>query len=482
MVRRAPLLLAAAVLALAGCKTAGPRYRLPAEALVNAPSAQGRFAGAGERAVSEAPVPEGWWRLYEDSTLDRLVTQAFAANTDLRVAEANLERSRALLAEARTARQPQLNLDLNPSYAVVSGEAFLQPNAIPAMWLYDVGFNASYQVDLFGRIHRAIQAASAEDEAVEAARDLTRVTVAANVADAYADVCGAGGELVAARRSVALQQRSLALTQRLLRAGRGVSLDVTRSQGLIAQVEADIPALLARQRNALYRLATLTGRPPAEFDASLTACTAPPRLTRPIPVGDGAALLRRRPDVREAERRLAAATAEIGVRTAELYPEISLGGTLGSTGAASDLFTPPTNRYSLGPNLTWRLNPNPARARVAQAEAARKADLARFDGVVLAALRDVESALELYARDLDREQSLRLARDRAAQAAADARRLQLAGRTGALSVLDAERSLASTEQVVAGARSRISADQVALFLALGGGWQPGATEAAAPAG
>jgi NodT family efflux transporter outer membrane factor (OMF) lipoprotein len=463
-------LVAGLVWTLAACRTVGPDYHRPSTAAINAPAAQGAFASGAGPAFSTEPLPPGWWRLYQDPTLDRLVQEAFVANTDLRVAEANLERSRALLAEAKAARQPNVTLNLNPSYTLLAAEAFLQPKPVPPGGAYDMGLAVSYQLDLFGGLKRGIEAARDDDEAVEAARDLARVSVAADIARAYADLCGAGGELVAARRSLALQNESLALTERLVRGGRGISLDVTRSQGQVDQLRSNIPALITRQRNALFRLATLTGKPPGAYDSSLEACVSPPRLVRPIPVGDGAGLLRRRPDVRQAEWRLAAATAQIGVQTVALYPDITLGGSVGSTGVLTDFLGPATRRYSIGPGVTWQLNRSVPRARIAQADAAQRGALAQFDGVVLVALRDVESALNAYANDLDRERSLAAAQAKAALAVKDARRLQTAGRSGALATLDAERALASADEQLAAERTRISTDQVGIFLSLGGGW------------
>jgi outer membrane protein TolC len=175
--------------------------------------------------------------------------------------------------------------------------------------------------------------------------------------------------------------------------------------------------------------------------------------------------------VRAAERELAAATAETGVATAELYPRVVLGASVGSTGIVGDILTDKTDDWAVGPLISWQLNRTAPRARVAAASAAQKAQLARFDGVVLEALREVETALNVYAHDLQRESSLRSARDEAAQAVADAHFLQTDGRTGALSTLDAERTLAGADATLAAVRAQIAQDQVALFLALGGGWE-----------
>jgi outer membrane protein, multidrug efflux system len=241
---------------------------------------------------------------------------------------------------------------------------------------------------------------------------------------------------------------------------------------LVDQLRSNIPALEARRRNALFRLATLSGKPPAEFESGLDKCVVTPNMNQPIPVGDGAALLKRRPDVRAAERELAAATAEIGVATAALYPRVVLGASIGSTGLTGDFLKKATNDWGIGPGISWELNQTGPLARIAAASAIQKARLASFDGVVLSALRDVESALNVYTQDLERQKSLTAARDEAASALADARRLQADGRSGSLTTLDAERTLASSESAVAALRAQIAQDQVALFLALGGGWEP----------
>jgi len=457
---------------VSGCTTVGPNYQVPKTAIINAPTAQGRFIGAaGHAAVVEAPLPTHWWRLYQSPDLDRLVEQAFAANSDLRVAEANLERSRAMVSAAEAAGQPHIGFNVDVAREQLSAEQYLYGGVLPVENLYNVGLSASYELDLFGRIRRGVEAAKADDEAVQAARDLVRVSVAADVTRAYVEVCATGDQLAAARASLALQQQSLSLTQRLIKAGRGTPLDQTRSQGLIDQFRASIPTLEAGRRNALFRLATLTGKPPAGFEPDLIRCTSAPALAQPIPVGDGAALLRRRPDVRAAERRLAASTAEIGVATASLYPDVKLEASIGSTGAAGDFLKRATNFYGGGPQLSWELNHSAARARIAEAKAEQRAELARFDGVVLTALRDVETSLNTYGHDLERQASLTAARNQALSALNDARRLQTAGRTGALATLDAERTLAATLSALASARAQIAQDQVAVFLALGGGWE-----------
>jgi outer membrane protein, multidrug efflux system len=472
-----PPVVTAAGVFLSGCMV-GPSYRLPDKAIVNAANAKGAFTGASNPELSVEPLPQYWWRLYDDSTLDALVTEALASNTDLRQANASLERSRASLREARTLRQPSVDVQAGVEYAQLAGEQYLQRITPPRERYYNTELTVGYDLDLFGGIRRGIEAAKAEDEAVEAARDLVRVNVAAETARAYAETCGAGLQLQAARKSLSLQEQSVALTRQLMRGGRAMDLDVTRGQQLADQLTAAIPPLEGARRSALYRLATLTGRLPAEFDRKLERCEAPLRLTDPLPVGDGAALLKRRPDIRQAERQLAAATAEIGVATAQLYPDIQLGVPFGSLGAARDAFTSPTNFWGVGLALRWQANPSAARARIADANASAKLALAQFDGVVLVALRDVETALNTYVHDLEREASVQRARDDAATVVQEAQRLQLGGRATTLDVLDAQRTLASAEQSLAQLESAISEDQVVVFLTLGGGWQTAGSEIA----
>ena len=470
---RAAYLLAGVSLLLVDACTVGPNYRVPDRALVKSPAATGAFAGSSDRSVSVAPLPRYWWRLYDSSDLDSLIRQALAENTDLRMANANLEYSQALVREATTLRQPSIAVGAGVEYAQLAGEQYLLDITPPRNTFYDAGVTIGYDLDLFGGIRRGIEAARADDEAVEAARDLVRVNVAAETARAYADVCGAGLQLVAARKSLTLQERSLDLTKELRERGRAIDLDVTRSQQFVDELTGAIPSLEALRRNALYRLTTLTGRPPSEFDPKLEGCATPPRLMEPLPIGDGAALLKRRPDVREAERQLAAATAEIGVATAQLYPDITLGVAAGSLGVHSDVLTSPTNYWQLGSILTWQANRNAARDRIAGANAQAKLALAHFDGTVLTALDDAESALNTYEHDLQREASTKAARDEAARVARDVQRLEVGGRATALDVIDAQRTLASAEQSLAQLESAISEDQVAVFLALGGGWETG---------
>lgn len=466
-----PLMLSAA---LAGCAAVGPDYQVPAGSAATRPSAQAPFAEAREGVFQRDQVPGHWWRLYNDPVLDGLVEKALAANTDLRVASANLERAQAAVRETEAQQQqPSLGVNASPTFGHVSGIQELAPGIDPPnRWSYSAGASMSYQLDLFGQIRRAVEAAGADAQSAQAAYDATRVTVAAETTRAYANLCSAGMQLASAEHSVKVQQESLDAVSRLQRAGRGTALDVTRARSQLEQLRANLPPFQAQQRTALYRLAALTGQTPAEIPTTLLQCAAAPQLSQTIPVGDGAALLRRRPDIRQAERTLAAATARIGVATADLYPKITLGLSGASGGPAAMFGDRGTFSWSVGPLISWTLpNTGAVQARIAEAEANTKAAVARFDASVLNALRETESALVVYARQLDRQAALQAARDQAAQAASQARQLFQYGKTDYLTVLDAERTLASSESALAAGQAELSNDQIAVFLALGGGWE-----------
>ncbi|CAB3706031.1 MAG: efflux transporter outer membrane subunit [Achromobacter sp.] len=465
-----PLMLSAA---LAGCAAVGPDYQVPAGSAATRPSAQAPFAEAREGVFQRDQVPGHWWRLYNDPVLDGLVEKALAANTDLRVASANLERAQAAVRETQAQQQPSLGVNASPTFGHVSGIQELAPGIDPPnRWSYSAGASMSYQLDLFGQIRRAVEAAGADAQSAQAAYDATRVTVAAETTRAYANLCSAGMQLASAEHSVKVQQESLDAVSRLQRAGRGTALDVTRARSQLEQLRANLPPFQAQQRTALYRLAALTGQTPAEIPTTLLQCAAAPQLSQTIPVGDGAALLRRRPDIRQAERTLAAATARIGVATADLYPKITLGLSGASGGPAAMFGDRGTFSWSVGPLISWTLpNTGAVQARIAEAEANTKAAVARFDASVLNALRETESALVVYARQLDRQAALQAARDQAAQAASQARQLFQYGKTDYLTVLDAERTLASSESALAAGQAELSNDQIAVFLALGGGWE-----------
>ncbi|WP_448502651.1 efflux transporter outer membrane subunit [Sphingomonas sp.] len=464
-------------LMLSAC-AAGPDYARPVTP--GGMAAEATFAEAQRlSAVSAETLPEKWWRLYDDPNVDRLVGEALAHNTDIRQAAANLARARAVLNEARGRRLP--TTDLSAQYtrqrtgSNTFGAQFGEGQQIPSFEtdFFRLGFDAGYELDLFGGVSRAVEAARGDVQAAAAQVDAARVSVAAETARAYAAVCATATQIAVTEETVRLQRQTRELTGRLFDAGRGQQRDVQQSEALLAQTEAQLPGLQAERRAALYALATLTGRPPAEIDDAASACTTTPRVDRVLPIGDGAALLARRPDVRAAERQLAADAARIGVATAALYPSIQLLGSLslGST-QANNLFEGDSVSFSLGPLISWSFpNQTAARSRLRQAEATSDASLAAFDGVVLTALREVEQALARYAGELDRNRSLRRAERAAAEAARLSRLRFDYGAESFLQRIDAERARADARAALAQSNAALADLQVSLFKALGGGWE-----------
>ena len=480
------LALAAAALLLAGCavRPVGPDYQVPADAVSRQPAAGQPFAGAAAppsspdaataRPYSPAPLPARWWRLFNDPALDLLVAQALSHNTDLRQAAANLERVRAMEEEVAGGRRPSVGVSGGPSFGHGSGLSVLKPGDVPPSAIhYSVTGSVSYTADLFGQLQRASEAAEAGTAAAEAGLDLARVSVAAGTARAYAAWCANGLRLLSARKSATLQQEAVDVSQRLQEAGRAGSIDTARARSQLQLLQASIPPLQAERQAAMFRLATLTGVPPRSLAVPLADCQTPPRVAGLVPVGDGAALLRRRPDVRQAERELAAASARIGVAMADRYPKVTLGLSAGSAGLGSGFAQRDTFSWSIGPLISWTVpNTGVVDARIVQSEAATRGAAARFDGTVLAALRETETALSAYAHELDRNAALRASRDEAERVSRQSRQLYQSGKVGYVDALDAERALANSESALAASEAQLADNQVTLFLALGGGWEP----------
>lgn len=459
--------LLAAALMLSACAI-GPDFH----AAPTPPSAGAGFVSATPVIASGAPTPDAWWRLYNDPVLDDLVIQAFAANTDLRVATANLRRARAVLSESRAGRFPTTAISGSAVEARQSVSTLNGPVPFESEF-YQLGLDASYEIDLYGRVTRSIEAARADAAAQAAQRDTVAISVAAETARAYADACSSARQLAVANRSLQIQTDSFSLTERRVSAGRDSPVDAARARAQVESTRASIPTFAANRRSALFRLAVLTGKPPTEADPRAAACMAPPLLTQPIPAGDGAALLKRRPDIRQADRTLAANTARIGVATADLYPRISLGGSLSAQGVTPGAaFSNQGFGFSIGPLISWSF-PNilVARARIRQAEASAEASLASFDGTVLAALQETETALSDYSGTIDRNKALRNARDQSAEAARIIRLRYSAGAENFLTVLDAERTLATADASLAESDAALTTAQIAVFKALGGGWE-----------
>ena len=457
--------------ALTGC-TLGPDYKPP----VPPTGADHAFLSTDTAESAASALPDGWWQLYDDPRLNALILEAFAANQDLKVAEANLAASRAIFEGARSLQLPQTQVSGSGTYGrdptldtIVETEGHEPQDG----WIFDAALDVSYEIDLFGHVRRQIEAARDNAEAVAAARDALRVTIAAETARAYGEVCAVGEELTVAHQSLDIVSDQLHIVQNQLSAGAGTEFDVVRSQTLVAQVQATIPPLEGARRSAVFELAALLGRTPAEAPMEVENCVTPPQLTGPLPVGDGAALLRRRPDIREADRKLAVALAQIGVAKADLFPRVTLNGFYG--GASNQITLLGSNSglaWGLGPAISWTF-PNMAGplAKLAQSRAQARGALAGFNSVVLQALKETEQALSAYNAEAAHHAALVAAANDATRALSMAQAQFAAGQISNLDLLTSAQTQVSAAGAVAGSDAQLIQDQIALFKALGGGWQ-----------
>lgn len=455
--RSAAITLAAAALWLAGCAS-GPAYQ-PPEAKVDAAFVQ--------PAVGGEPVA-AFWKLFGDPALDALIEQAMAANGDVKVAQARLAEVRALAGEADANRRPSIGV----------GASAGRGNELGAPTDNHVGVQATlnWELDFFGRLERARESALAQVQAGEAGVDVARRVVGAEVATQYATLRGLQQRLRVAQESLQVQRETLRIVEVRAELGRGTPLDVARARSLLDATEAAIPALTAQIERTVYRLATLTGQPPRAAAGALAEPkplpTIAPTDLAALPAGTPQTLLARRPDVRVAERQLAAATAGIGVVRADLYPRISLSGLLGFTNnRVADLFESAGRSTNLGAALAWTpLDFGRVRARIGASEARAQQALATWEQTVANAIEETESALSAYTRAVQQTAKLESAARHAEEAARLARVRYEAGAIDLLAVLDAERTVLSTRDALAQAQTSTVTALVGVYRALGGSW------------
>jgi len=454
-------------LSLAACTPVGPDYELPSSGLAlpsQLPSAIGFQA---------ATPAADWWADLEDPILAGLVTEALARNQDVAVAVANVRAARALLAETAGDRLPDANVDASAARARLSNAAQGQTIRAPVVSPVSVALGASWEIDLFGRIERRIAAASADAEAAEALRaDVARI-VAADVALAYVDLREAQTRSAVARRNLERLREGSRIVGTLAEAGRGTQADVISARTLELTTEANLPAFAAAERAARNRLTTLLALAPGALDDRLGQGKGIPSMPRFVAVGDPASLIRRRPDIQNAERDLAAATARIGVSTADLFPTVTFGASLGASASeATDLDIRAAQSFSLGPALSWNLNRGEVYARITRAEAQAAGQLATYQKAVVTALEETDTALSSYANEGRRLALLQQA-EISAREAADLVRVQFeAGSADFLTVLDAERTSLDRADAVAVSRAAQARSLIAVYRALAGGSAP----------
>lgn len=440
----------------------GPAYHAPVEAPVV-------LAPADARLTTAQPAPASWWQAFGDPELDSLVARGMAANLDLRLALDRVGEARALFRGSRLDLLPHVTTDATYAESREQAPGFTTDRL--HIEQADIGLDASWEIDLFGRVRHQVEGAKADAQA--AGEDLrgARVLVAADIARNYLLLRGAQARRAVAEEDARTAQDTLRLTQVRSQIGTGDPIDVESARAQVNATQATIPALRLAEAQAANRLAVLVGLRPGSLDAELAA---PPTsgLTAPaaVPIGDASAFLRQRPDVRAAERRLAGATARTGVATADLFPRLSLTGFIGFlSGDVSSLFKGGSQAWSISPTLTWPgLDLGSAHARLRAAQARQDASLATYDQTVLGAIEDLQNAIAAY-----RERQLQVVslsqQVASARRAADLAHIRYQeGNIDFLRVLDAERTRLEAEDALTLAQTNANIDVVSIYKALGG--------------
>jgi multidrug efflux system outer membrane protein len=448
---------------LAGCAV-GPNYKKP-----ETPVAQ--TYGAAEPGVySPEQAQVQFWKQFGDETLDKLVDESLNANHDLRIAVGRL-------AEARAARHQSL-YDLGPTVTATAGHTTQQTSAVQFGFpftssYYDAGFDATWELDLFGRVRRSVEASSAELQGAEASLRDAQVSVIAEVARTYFELRGEQNQLAVAKKNVENEQESFNLTDARLKAGRGTEFDTSRARAQLSTTLATIDPLEAAVQRSIHRLGVLTGRDPNALQALLSPVKELPELPKNVAVGDPGTLLRRRPDIRVAERQLAASNAEIGVAVGDYFPKVTFTGTFGyEAKAPSGLGTSASRFYSIGPGISWAaFDLGRVHARVAGATARTNTAVAQYEQTVLKALEETENALVTHARTRGQLVHAADAAEASAAAAKLARVRYEGGIVDFLEVLDAERTQLQTEDQLAQTRTATATSLIAVYKALGGAWE-----------
>jgi outer membrane protein, multidrug efflux system len=449
---------------LAAC-AAGPDHRQPAVPAID------HFARAVAGSVQAVPMVNAeFWQAFRDAQLSALVEQALSANNDLRVASARYDSESALLREARSGYYPTVTTSASTGHQKLSvDQAYGLPRSND---VHGARVNAGWELDLFGKVRRDVEAQRAETAALADDLKALQVIIVGQVASAYMDLRGTQERLRVARASIDKQRETVHIIDARLEAGRSADVDVARARAQLESATSCVFALEARIAVDEHRLAVLTGRPPEALIAELDVPAALPALPAAVDPETPAIVLRRRPDIAAAEQRLHAATARIGVATADLFPHVRLAGMLGTFAFRSgDLFTNQRDTSLLGVNVDWSfLDAGRVRARIAASDAAAAGLLSTYQQTVLLALEDTENALIRYARARSEDEHLERAAVESSHAVLIAREQLRAGTIGVYEVLDAEREQLRAQDAFAEGRTRSAVAAVALFRELAGGW------------
>jgi multidrug efflux system outer membrane protein len=457
---------------LSGCAV-GPNYHAPQ---TKAPAQWNESLAGGE--TNSANTTTGWWKNFNDSELDSLVERAVRSSLDLRVAQARVREARAQYGIASADLWP--TLDGSSSYArqhqsqnqPVIGSFPVPPDLFENN-VYQAGFDASWEIDVFGGKRRAKEAAGAQVSASEFGRRDVLITLLGDVARNYVDLRGYQGRLAIARENIDAQEKALAITRDRFAKGLSSDLDVQQASTVLATTRAEVPTLESSIQTSMHRLEVLLGQQPGSLQAELSQASPIPAQPPMVPVGLPSELLLRRPDIRQAERQLAAATANIGVAKSDLFPKFFLTGSAGfQSVGASDWFTSGSQFWSVGPTMQWRIfDAGRIRSNIKVQNARQEEALAVYEKTVLTAFEDAENGLVMYAKEQMRRRSLEDAVVSSRKSLDIASKLYANGLTDFIRVLDAERSLYQSQDALVQSDRAISANLISLYKSLGGGWE-----------
>ncbi|MBF0465384.1 MAG: efflux transporter outer membrane subunit [Nitrospirae bacterium] len=456
---------------ISGCMV-GPKYHPPQPNAVPAEWA-GVSKTVSEQLFSTAPASDltRWWRQFNDPVLNELVEEAVKTNLDLQIAVTRLRQGRALSGIARGGLWPSVTTSAGSQLSHTSGT---NSNNLEKD-LYKAGFDAVWELDLFGGKRRSVESAEANVEAaIENIRDVY-VSLISEVALNYTQLRGFQQEIVIAQKNLKAQRHNAEITHKLLEAGFSSALDAASADADVASTESQIPVLETSTRQAIYTLSVLIAQPPAALNEKLSQAGSIPKVSEgeKIPAGLPSELLRRRPDIRKSEAQLHAATAQIGVAVAQLFPSFSLtGSSYWNSNMLHTWWNYGSSTFSVGPSVNWPIFQGGAiMSNVRLQEALRDEAFIMYQKTVIAAFQDVENALISFDNEQKRRKSLNDATIANAKAVELSLQLYTAGQINFLNVLIAERSLYSSEDALVQSERNTTLDIIALYKALGGGWE-----------
>lgn len=466
-------MVASAALVFTGCAV-GPNHSLP-NTRIPASFGHSVTSVAGEEADLRS-----WWRRFKDPVLDSLIEEATSSNHDLKIAAARMREARAMSSAARGFYFPSVGANGAAAHSRLSGNS--QEGMVARGFQqelegesYRAGFDLGWELDVFGGVRRSVEAARAEAGASEAARGEWMVSVLAEVGLNYMELRGGQKELRLLAGSIRAQEDFLKLTSDRMRAGVGSELEVARADARLSEIQSMVPPVVEKVDRAIHRLGVLTGHPPVDLKQRLILPGDFPSLEPVIPTGLPSDLLRRRPDIRRAERELASATARVGIATAELFPKFYLTGAAGlQSVGAGDLVDGGSRFWTLGPSVRWPIfNAGRLRQQIKAADARQEQSVLKYEKTVLGSLEEVENSLVTFGQEQVRLAALTRSELAGRRALELAKELNRSGVTDYLAVLDAERSHLAAEGQCVQSERLLAQHLIRLYKALGGGWDSG---------